>query len=171
MVTGESINAGRASGTLDEAALARRLAVLEAENHALRAEVERSRQVLESANGYAIVTLNLGGRITGWNAGARQILGYAEGEILGCSGAVFFTPEDRAEGVFVDELCRALHEGRAVNERWHLRRDGTRFWASGLMMPLVNAEGRPTGFLNIMCDGTTARAEKETRFDLTAIGG
>lgn len=47
--------------------------------------------------------------------------------------------------------------------RWHLRRDGTRFWASGLMMPLLGAAGQPQGFLNILRDRTEVRAEAERR--------
>ncbi len=58
-------------------------------------------------------------------------------------GDLVFTAEDRASGRFTTELRRAAEMGRACNERWHLRRDGTRFWASGLMMPLLDAAGQP----------------------------
>src|SRR3978361_174193 len=53
--------------------------------------------------------------------------------------------------------------GRACNERWHLRRDGTRCWASGLMMPLLDADGKPQGFLNILRDRTEVQAAAERR--------
>ena len=107
--------------------------------------------------------MNLGGRITGWNAGARAILGYTEGEILGRSGEVFFPHEDRVEGAFVAELCLAMEEGRAVNERWHLRRDGSRFWASGSMTSLLDGDGQLIGFLNMFRDNSVARAAEERR--------
>jgi PAS domain S-box-containing protein len=149
----------------------RRIEELEAENQALRAEAERVQRLIDSAADYAIVTLDLEGRITGWNEGARAILGYGEAEILGRSGEVFFPAEDRAKGVFVTELCRAMEEGRAPNERWHLRRDGSRFWASGLMMPLLDGDGRPQGFLNVLRDNTSARAEEERRALLLAEMG
>ena len=139
------------------------MAALEAENRALRDELEQARRILGSATEYAIFTLDPEGRISSWNAGARNVLGYVEAEILGRSGNIFFTPEDRAEGAFTGELCRALDEGRATNERWHLRKDGTRFWASGVMLPLLDDEGRPHGFLNILRDGTERRAEAERR--------
>ncbi|WP_236037575.1 HWE histidine kinase domain-containing protein [Belnapia arida] len=148
-----------------------RIAELEAENRALKAEAERLRHLLDSAADYAIVTLDLEGRITGWNEGAHAILGYGHGEILGRSGEVFFPAEDRAQGVFVKELCRAVEEGRAPNERWHIRRDGSRFWASGLMMPLLNADGKPEGFLNVFRDSTAVRAEEERRALLLAEMG
>jgi PAS domain S-box-containing protein len=134
-------------------------------------DAERLRRLLDSAADYAIITLNLEGRITGWNEGARAILGYGDAEILGRSGEVFFPAEDRARGVFVQELCRALEKGRAPNERWHLRRDGSRFWASGSMMPLLDGDGQPEGFLNVFRDNTETRAEEERRALLLAEMG
>jgi PAS domain S-box-containing protein len=134
-------------------------------------EVERVRQCLDSASDYAIVTLDPEGRITGWNEGARAILGYDHAEILGRSGELFFPAEDRAEGTFVKELCRTMEEGRAPNERWHIRRNGSRFWASGLMMPLLNADGQPEGFLNVLRDNTAIRTEEERQALLLAEMG
>lgn len=95
-------------------------------------------------------------------------MGYAETEILGRSGEIVFISEDRAEGRFTTELCRAIEHGSAANERWHLRRDGSRFWASGMMMQLLDGKGRPQGFLNILRDRTEARAEMERRELLVA---
>lgn len=141
----------------------RPIATVEAENQALRAENERLRRVLDSARHYAVITMNLDGRITGWNQGARLILGYGEAEILGRSGEILFPAEDRAAGAFVGELLRAREEGCAPNERWHLRRDGSRFWASGAMTPLHDADGKVAGFLNILRDNTRVRAEEERR--------
>ena len=143
--------------------LAAHIAELEEEVRALRQENARSRLILGSAIDYAIITMDLEGCVTGWNPGAQQIMGYAEAEILGRSGELIFTSEDRAQGKFAVELRRAVEHGHAVNERWHLRRDGTRFWASGMMMPLLDSNGTPEGFLNILRDRTDARAELERR--------
>ncbi|WBV44364.1 HWE histidine kinase domain-containing protein [Pseudoroseomonas cervicalis] len=149
----------------------RPLPAQETEQQVLRAAAARLRQVLAGATHYAIITLDLEGRVTGWNEGARAILGYEEAEILGRSGELFFTAEDRAAGIFLRELCRAMEEGRAVNERWHLRRDGSRFWASGLMMRLLDGRGQPEGFLNLLRDSTDAHAEAERRALLLAEAG
>jgi PAS domain S-box-containing protein len=140
-----------------------RIAELEAEVRALREQDARARLILDSATDYAIITMDTDGSVTGWNAGAQTIMGYAEAEILGRSGEVVFTSEDRASGKFAAELRRAVETGRASNERWHLRRDGTRFWASGMMMPLLDADGRPQGFLNILRDRTEIKAAMERR--------
>ncbi|MCR0984291.1 HWE histidine kinase domain-containing protein [Roseomonas populi] len=140
-----------------------RIAELERENRALRGQLERLRRLLDSARNYAIIPLDLEGQVAGWNEGARAILGYEEGEILGHSGEVFFPAEDLAQGAFVQELCQALESGCAPNERWHLRRDGSRFWASGAMMPVAGEDGQPEGFLNIMRDNTAVQAAEERR--------
>ena len=140
-----------------------RIAALETENRVLREQDVRTRLILDSATDYAIITLNVSGCVTSWNTGAQNIVGYTETEVLGRSGEFIFTSEDRTAGRFAAELRRAVETGRASNERWHLRRDGTRFWASGLMMPLLDLDGSPVGFLNILRDRTQVQAEVERR--------
>ena len=144
-------------------AYAARVAEMEAELRALREQNTHASLILDSATEYAIITLDANGCVTGWNLGAQAITGYPEVEILARSGDVIFTAEDRASGRFATELCQAAETGRACNERWHLRRDGTRFWASGLMMPLLDAGGQPQGFLNILRDRTEVQAAVERR--------
>lgn len=142
---------------------AARIALLEAERDVLRGEVLQARLILDSATEHAIVTLNLGGRITSWNAGAANLFGYSTEEVIGRSGEMFFTPEDRADGTFITELCLALDHGRAINERWHLCRNGSQFWASGVMVPLRTAAGEASGFLNIFCDRSGEQAKIRRR--------
>ena len=146
-----------------ELELRARVIELEAELAGVRKLLGRARSLVDSALDYAIVTLDLDGLITGWNAGAQKIMGYRDAEILGRTADILFTSEDRRSGRLATELTRALEIGRAANERWHLRRDGTRFWASGLMMPLLGADGRPEGFLNILRDRTEEQAGTERR--------
>ncbi len=121
-----------------------------------------------SAVDYAIITLDLHGRVTSWSEGAERITLYAEPEVIGRSGSLLFTADDHDGGMFDAELTRARQEGRAVNERWHVRRDGTRFWASGAMMLLQDGEGVPHGFLNILQNRSVTQAEMERRELLVA---
>ena len=99
---------------------------------ALRESEERYRLILESATDYAIIATNLDGEVTTWNTGAARILGWQDDEILGRPVPVIWTPEDRVSGVPEAEMATALAKGRAQDERWHLRKDGSRFWANGL---------------------------------------
>lgn len=118
---------------------------------------ELLRLVIESTTGFAILSTDPRGLVTSWNVGAERLLGYAEDEILGRSADVVFTPEDHAAGVPDAERATAVAEGKAPDERWHVRRDGARFWASGLLMPLADG----TGFVKIIRDLTDRRLAQE----------
>jgi len=120
---------------------------------ALRDSEERLRLILQSSKDYAIFTTDASGRITSWNPGARHLLGYEENEIIGTSSAILFTVEDREETAPDRELETVRAAGSAENERWHVRKDGSRFWASGLTMPLGDQDGSG-GFLKILRDQT-----------------
>ncbi|WP_210306506.1 PAS domain S-box protein [Methylorubrum rhodinum] len=120
--------------------------------------------IFESAVDCAIVTTDHEGRVTAWNPGAERIMGWSAEEMVGRPAATFFTPEDRAEGRPGTEMRCVSETGRATDERWHLRKDGSRFWASGEMMPLRSPGGADLGFLKILRDRTVATAsEGETR--------
>ena len=116
----------------------------------------RYRAILESALEYAIIAFDMHDRVVEWNAGATAIMGWTESEMLGSDGLMIFTPEDRAAGIPAQEMRRADQDGRGLDERWHVRADGRRFWGSGLMMPIRDAGGAPIGHLKIMQDRTDA---------------
>jgi len=109
-------------------------------------------RILDSATDYAIIATDPQGRITRWNAGAERILCWAETEMLGRTVEAFFTPEDRAAGWPGTEARLSLENGSAPDERWHVRKDGTRFWASGETTPLRSEDGDLLGFLKILRD-------------------
>ncbi|WP_375502253.1 response regulator [uncultured Nostoc sp.] len=129
----------------------------------LRESESRLRLMIESAREYAIFTLDLDNRVTSWNSGAQRLLGYSEAEILGQTGRIIFTPEDNEQGKSERELHLALTEGQAENKRWHIRKDGSRFWGTGFVMPLRNGDNVVHGFIKIMRD-ETAQRQAEERF-------
>lgn len=112
------------------------------------------RQIVASAIDYAIITFADNGCITSWNHGAQGVLGWTSQEMVGERIHRIFLPDEVAEGVVEHELQRARTQSRALNDRWHLRKDGGRFWASGETMPLLDDEGRQDGFVKIMRDLT-----------------
>ena len=89
--------------------------------------------MVESVRDYAIFQLDRDGRIVTWNSGAQRLLGWEEREALGKSGRIVFTAEDIERGEAERELETARREGRAIDERWHVRKDGSRFFASGVL--------------------------------------
>jgi PAS domain S-box-containing protein len=135
----------------------------------IRASDAEWRLVFESARDFAIFTLAADRRVTRWNPGATRLLGYEDAEIIGQVADVLFTPEDRAALVPEQEVASVLTSGRAEDERWHLRKDGSRFWASGLMMPLANERGETIGFVKIMRDMTVGKWAAEEREELLRI--
>lgn len=124
----------------------------------LRESEERSRRTIEGVKGYAIFTTDLAGAITDWTLGAEAIFGWSSDEILGRSADLLFTPEDRAAGVPARELATARDHGCANDERWHIRRDGSRLFANGSVRPLHGDRGEVTGFIKIARDETERRA-------------
>jgi PAS domain S-box-containing protein len=121
------------------------------------------RKAIEDVRDYAIFMTDPEGFVTNWNVGAQHILGYTEEEILGRNAARFFTPEDRAKLVHEKELQTAAERGRAEDERWHIRRDGSRFWASGVVTPVRDAAGKLIGFSKVMRDMTERNKLTEER--------
>ena len=128
---------------------------------ASRESEQRLRLMIENAREYAIFSTDLKRTVTSWNSGAQRLVGYEEQEILGRSADIIFTPEDRAYGAPELEARTALIEGRAADERWHLRKDGTRFWRSGVMMAMHDGANNTVGLLKIFRDQTQAREVAE----------
>jgi two-component system, chemotaxis family, CheB/CheR fusion protein len=128
---------------------------------ALRSAEEWRRLLIQSAEDFAIFTLNLDRQVISWNIGAQNVFGYHNDEIIGKPGDILFIPEDREKGDPAKEAGRALNEGRAENERWHVRKNGSRFWGSGLVHPLRDDTGAPIGFVKIMRDLTEQKAAEE----------
>lgn len=127
--------------------------------------------VVGSSIDFAIFTVDPNGTTTTWNEGAERLFGYTEDEMLGRSADIIFIQEDRAAAAPEKERSDARAHGRAADERWHRRKDGSRFWASGLMMPLKVANA---GFVKITRDRTEQHIagerlrENEQRFRLLA---
>lgn len=119
-----------------------------------RDEAELFRLLVENVQDYAIFVIDLEGQVASWNPGAERLLDYREDEILGQSVAVFFTPEDIEQGYPRREMQQALEHGRGNDDRWHVRKDGSRFWCGGTMTPLWDENHKHRGFAKIMRDRT-----------------
>ncbi|WP_425324337.1 PAS domain S-box protein, partial [Methylobacterium frigidaeris] len=128
---------------------------------ALRASEERYRLLLQSVTDYAIFMLDRDGVVANWNSGARRIKGYEAGEIVGTHFSRFYTDEDRASGVPARALATAAGSGKFEAEGWRVRRDGTRFWASVVIDPIIGEDGRLVGFAKVTRDITERKRAQE----------
>ncbi|HKS14338.1 MAG TPA: CheR family methyltransferase [Pseudomonas sp.] len=118
----------------------------------LRLGQERMRLVAESTHDFAIIILDEQGLITDWNTGAELIFGYSSAEVMGAYYDLIFSPEDRSAGIAESELLQAREHGRGEDERWHVRKDGSRFYCSG-EITLLRAE-TVMGYVKIARDLT-----------------
>lgn len=120
------------------------------------------KRLIDSIQDYAIFALDPDGYILSWNAGAERLKGYVEGEVLGKHLSLFYTPEDRASGKPDRDLKDALEFGHKDDEGWHVRKDGTRFWASMVLTPVRSSSGELLGFAKVTRDLTERRLAEET---------
>lgn len=117
----------------------------------------RQRAIFDSASEMAIVVTDAAGKVTDWNVGAERILGWNAEEMRGQTIERIFTPEDRATGRAREEMALVLDEGHAEDMRWHLRKDGGRFYAVGDMTSLRGLDGTHQGFVKAFSDRTQER--------------
>ncbi len=131
-----------------------------AEEELLRSR-ESFRYFVQNIRDYALFQVDPEGRITTWNTGAERMLGYSEAEILNRKTSILFTPEDIQACAPEHEIDQARETGRGVDERWHVRKDGTRLWCSGILTSMRDRDGRLLGFAKVMRDETEKRHQGE----------
>lgn len=129
---------------------------------ALRESEERLRLLVENVREYAIFSMDLDRQVVSWNIGAERLLGYTEAEAVGRLADMVFTEEDRRADAPGAEVRTALAEGRASDDRVHVRKDGSLFWAEGVMMLMRDEQGRAMGFVKVLRDQTRAREIQQT---------
>lgn len=130
----------------------------EAQERLERGEEDMRLALLQSSD-FAVVATDPQGYIIGWNSGAKAIFGYTDAEMSGKKIHSLFVPEDVAAGVPEKEMENARLQGRASDERWHLRKDGSRVFCSGVMTP-VDVEGL-RGYVKIARDATRQREMRQ----------
>ncbi len=124
-------------------------------------DAERLKLLEDNVIDYAIFMVDTEERVASWNAGAERILGYSEAEIVGQEVALIFTPEDRSSGAEQAEFRIAREKGHSEDEKWHLRKDGSRFWALGILTALYDAQGHLRGYAKILRDFTQRKQHEE----------
>jgi PAS domain S-box-containing protein len=114
--------------------------------------VDLFRLLVESVRDYAIFVLDPDGHVLTWNEGAQAIKGYTTDEIVGQHFSKFYLPEAVQSGWPARELALAEREGRFSDEGWRVKKDGSSFWASVIITPLRDSEGRLSGFAKVTQD-------------------
>jgi len=129
----------------------------------LRESEEKYRSLIDGVQDYAIFTLDPGGKVASWNAGAERIKGYKAEEIIGQNFSRFYPQTDIDQGKSEKELHLAATSGRSEIENWRVRKDGSRFWANVVITAARDSSGRLLGFSEISRD-ISERKETEARY-------
>jgi PAS domain S-box-containing protein len=135
---------------------------------ALRLSEERYHQMVAEVQDYAIILLDKEGKIQNWNAGAEFIKGYKANEVVGKSFEIFYTEADRKGGLPFKLLNVSREEGKALQEGWRVRKDGTMFWGTIVITALHNKEGEVIGFSKVTRDLTERKLSEEKMLEYTA---
>ncbi|MBK6993861.1 MAG: PAS domain S-box protein [Lewinellaceae bacterium] len=118
-------------------------------------------QVIDSLQDYSIFTLDNEFVINSWSAGSTKIFGYETDEVIGKHFELIFTDEDKTNGIPKNEIDTALKEGRATDNRWHIAKDKSLFYAYGLVFPLIGSDGEMLGYVKILRDLTDRKKSED----------
>jgi two-component system CheB/CheR fusion protein len=118
-------------------------------------------QIIDSLQDYSIFTIDNEFIINSWSSGATKIFGYETEEVIGQSFDLIFTNEDLDKKIPNKEIEIALQEGRATDNRWHITKDKSLFYAYGLVFPLIGIDGEHLGFVKILRDLTERKQSED----------
>lgn len=118
-------------------------------------------QIIDSLHDYAILTMDTELRINSWNIGSTKLFGYEAEEVIGQSSEIIFPEEERLQEDLKIKIKTAIHEGRVSDSRFHIRKDGSRFYGYGVIFPLIGKDGELLGFVKILKDLTEKRKSDE----------
>jgi PAS domain S-box-containing protein len=119
---------------------------------AQRDSEDQYRTLLDEVHDYAILMLDLKGRVVTWNSSAERIKGYEAKQILGENFSCFFPDDDIKRGRPEEILRIAAENGRHEEQSMRVRKDGSQFVASITYTALRDAAGKPRGFSEITRD-------------------
>jgi len=118
--------------------------------------------LLNELDEYIIILLDVNGNILTWSPAGERIKQYEEKEVIGKNFALFYAPGDIRRAKPQKLLAEAEATGRAIDDGWRIRKDGTRFWAHAVITALRDKKGRLIGFGKIISDETERRKADAT---------
>ncbi len=109
---------------------------------------------IEHVRDYAIIFLDVDGAILSWNAGATVLFGFTPEEAIGQFIDIIFTESDIEAGRPRRELIETARNGSSLDHRWHVRKDGSRFYCLGNTIAVRDSCGAHFGYCKIAQDFT-----------------
>ena len=121
----------------------------------------RTTLMIEEIQDYAIILIDVDGNILSWNKGAQHIKGYTTEEIIGKHFSIFYTPEDISHQRPQRLITIAIERGKATDEGYRVRKDGTRFWGTISISAVHDDKGKILGFSKVTRDYTERKMAEE----------
>lgn len=126
--------------------------------------------ILTGVTDYALVTLDLAGRICEWNPSIGRVTGFGS-EVVGQPYAIFYPQDAITLEQRQDRLREADANGWTLDEGHRLRADGSAFWGSAMIAPLPDREplpgddGATPAYCLILRDISEQRGHEQRRRD------
>lgn len=137
-------------------------------NETLKKSEERYHLMVEEVQDYAILYLNNLGIVENWNIGAEKIKGYKSEEIVGKNFSNFYTEADQKSDLPQKLLSIAKEKGKAVQEGWRVRKNGSLFWANVVITAVHNKKNEIIGFSKVTHD-LTEKKRADDKLKLNAL--
>ncbi len=128
--------------------------------HNIRKE-DLYQKMIEEIQDYAIILLDNNGIILNWNIGAEKIKFYNEKEIIGKHFSLFYLQSDLDNGLPLKLITQARETGRAQQEGWRKRKDGSPFWGSITITALHDDNRNVIGFCKVTRDLTDKKISED----------
>ena len=122
---------------------------------------EEFQALVQAVTEYAIFMMDPDGIIQTWNAGAEQLKGYSEEEIIGEHFSIFYPHEAAEAHIPKENLEKAQERGYLEDEGWRVRKNGERFWANVTITPIRDDDGGLRGFAKVTRDMTERHEYEE----------
>ncbi|MBB4234219.1 bifunctional diguanylate cyclase/phosphodiesterase [Rhizobium esperanzae] len=137
-------------------------------SEAKSAKAERNFKLLvQGVTDYAIYMLDPDGKVSNWNAGAERTKGYSADEIVGKDFSLFYSQEDRRNGLPQRALETARREGKFEAQGWRYRKDGSSFWAYVVIDAIHDETGVLIGYAKITKDNSKQKADADRIEEVT----
>jgi PAS domain S-box-containing protein len=133
-------------------------------NKSLRERLCDVDAMVDAITDYAIIQLDVNGDVVRWCPGAQAVMGYSAAEVLDQPVSMLYTEDDRAAGLAERELGAARELGRFEFEGWRVRKNGQRFQAGVVLVPIQDEAGAITGFTKVVRDRSAEHQRAETMF-------
>ncbi|MFW5968209.1 MAG: PAS domain-containing protein, partial [Persicimonas sp.] len=133
------------------------ISLVERTRQRLRHVMERYRLLISNVREYAIFLLDLDGQITTWNPGAERLFGYGDDEIVGEPLERLYSDDEPRPGAFEAQSRAAAARDQVTQEGWYRRKEGRRFWGTGVMTALFDDDDQLRGFAIVLRDETRRR--------------